>query len=55
MDSRSALTYTHKYPVVTKALAALKQDASNILRIWKRQENKRRGQRSTKVDRIDRK
>jgi bifunctional non-homologous end joining protein LigD len=26
MDSRSSLNYTHKYPVVAKALAALKQD-----------------------------
>ncbi|HEX3080068.1 MAG TPA: non-homologous end-joining DNA ligase [Puia sp.] len=26
MDSRSALNYTHKYPVVAKALAALKHD-----------------------------
>ena len=26
MDSRSALDYTHKYPIVAKALAALKHD-----------------------------
>jgi bifunctional non-homologous end joining protein LigD len=26
MDSRSALNYTHKYPLIAKALAALKQD-----------------------------
>ena len=26
MDSRSALNYTHKYPIVAKALASLRQN-----------------------------